>query len=52
MFKDKFDITCTYIPDQSGNYRKTLRENSDAIEKLNWQPQDRLLNYINNLEKL
>jgi hypothetical protein len=52
MFKNKFNAKCTYIPDQSGNYRKTLRENNDAIERLDWQPQDKLLNYINNLEKL
>ena len=52
MFKDKFNATYTHIPDQSGNYRETLRENSDAIGKLNWQPKDRLLDYIQNLEKL
>ena len=35
MFKDKFNAECIYIPDQPGNYRKTLQENTDANKKLN-----------------
>lgn len=49
MFKNKFNADCVYLPDQPGNYRKTLRENDDTLNKLNWQPQDRLLNYIKSL---
>jgi len=49
MFYDKFKVSSTYIPDQPGNYRKTLRENNDALEKLGWRPQDRLLDYIESL---
>jgi len=49
MFKDKFNIGCEYIPDQPGNYRETLRENDDALDQLDWKPQDRLLDYINSL---
>ena len=49
MFKDKFDITSEYIDDQPGNYRETLRVNDDLIRRLNWKPQDRLLDYINSL---
>lgn len=49
MFKDKFDVGCEYLLDQPGNYRKTLRENNDALERLDWKPQDRLLDYINSL---
>lgn len=49
MFKDKFDVGCEYILDQPGNYRETLRENDDALNQLNWKPQDRLLDYINSL---
>ena len=34
------------IPDQPGNYRSTLRENDDTLEKLGWKPEDRLRGYI------
>ena len=37
------------IPDQKGNYRETLRVNDDLINLLNWQPKDRLKEYIANL---
>lgn len=49
MFKDKFDTPHIYIPDQPGNYRKTLRENNDTLDRLGWQPQDRLKQYIESL---
>ena len=49
MFKDKFGVDCIYLPDQLGNYRKTLRENDDTLEQLGWSPQDRLKDYIQNL---
>jgi len=49
MFKDKFDIEFEYLPNQNGNYRETLRENNDAIERLGWNPQNRLLDYVQNL---
>jgi len=49
MFKNKFGTDSVYIPDQPGNYRKTLRENSDALDRLGWEPKDRLLDYINSL---
>jgi UDP-glucose 4-epimerase len=50
MFRNHFNNT-SYIrlPDQNGNYRKTLRENNDALERLGWEPQDKLLSYINSL---
>jgi len=38
-----------YVEDVQGNYRKTLRLNNDAIERLKWNPQDRLKDYINSL---
>jgi UDP-glucose 4-epimerase len=38
-----------YIDDVKGNYRETLRINDDAIERLGWQPTDKLQNYIKNL---
>ena len=49
MFKEKFGNHRTYIPDQPGNYRKTLRENDDSLNRLNWAPKDRLKEYINSL---
>lgn len=38
-----------YVQDVKGNYRETLRINNDAIERLGWQPSDRLKEYINSL---
>ena len=50
MFKEKFPkIKSLYLPDQKGNYRKTLRENDDTLERLDWKPEDRLRNYIQSL---
>ena len=49
MFKERFNATSVYIDDQPGNYRKTLRVNDDVIKELNWNPQDRLKDYINSL---
>lgn len=51
MFKDKFGVECINIAEQSGNYRETNRENDDALNLLGWKPQDRLLYYINQLNK-
>ena len=47
-FKDKFNVTSTFIPDQPGNYRQTLRENDDSLKLLGWKPKDRLKDHINN----
>lgn len=49
MFTEKFECIKQYVPNQKGNYRETLRENNDVIERLKWQPQDRLKDYINSL---
>jgi UDP-glucose 4-epimerase len=43
------DIERLYVDDVKGNYRVTLRENNDAIERLGWKPNDRLKEYIENL---
>ena len=48
-FKEKFGVESITIPDQSGNYRETIRENDDSLSKLNWKPTDQLKNYILNL---
>ena len=50
MFNKRFNVKSIIIPDQPGNYKKTLRENNDLLEQLNWQPQDRLRNHIESLK--
>lgn len=52
MFKKKFNVNSVYINDQPGNYRETLRVNDDLINYLDWQPIDRLEDYIKNLKKI
>jgi len=49
MFKEKYGSESKYIPDQKGNYRVTLRKNSDTVDRLGWKPEDRLKDYIENL---
>ena len=48
FFKNKHDIESIHIPDQPGNYRKTLRTNDDTLKLLNWNPKDRLKSHIEN----
>ena len=50
FFKERFNVNHISIPDQPGNYRKTLRENDDTLKLLNWSPKDRLEQHINNLK--
>lgn len=50
MFRTKFPtLEKKYVEDVKGNYRDSLRVNNEAIDKLGWQPKDRLKNYINSL---
>lgn len=50
MFCERFgELEKVNLPDQKGNYRKTLRENDDTLEVLDWKPTDRLKEYINSL---
>lgn len=49
MFKEQFGVECEYIPEQAGNYRKTLQENKDANERLGWSPTDQLQQYVKGL---
>jgi len=47
FFKEKHpNLQTIYLPDQKGNYRETLNENTDAKDRLDWHPQDRLKDYI------
>lgn len=43
-------LLCEYVSDVKGNYRETLRINNDAIERLGWQPKDRLKTYIDEIK--
>jgi len=49
MFRQKFGVEKINIPDQKGNYKVTMRENDDALNKLGWKPTDKLKNYIDSL---
>jgi len=49
LFVDKFGCEIERIPNQSGNYRETKRENNDALDRLEWNPKDTLKQYIDNL---
>ena len=40
----------TYVDDVKGNYRETIRVNSDTIERLGWQPTDKLKSYIDEIK--
>jgi UDP-glucose 4-epimerase len=39
-----------YVDDVKGNYRETIRINNDAVERLKWQPSDKLKSYINEIK--
>jgi UDP-glucose 4-epimerase len=49
LFVDKFGCEIKRIPNQSGNYKETKRENNDALDRLEWNPKDTLKQYIDNL---
>ncbi len=49
LFKKKFGCKAIYIDDQNGNYRETLRENDEALDKLGWEPKGSIEDYINSL---
>jgi UDP-glucose 4-epimerase len=49
LFKKKYNCTIKYISDQKGNYRETLRKDDEALNKLNWNPKESLVDYINSL---
>jgi UDP-glucose 4-epimerase len=49
MFRLRFDAKSYLIPDQPGNYKKTLRKNNKLVDLLDWNPKDQLANHIKNL---
>jgi UDP-glucose 4-epimerase len=47
MFVRRFGkLEKVHLPDQRGNYRETLRENVNALLRLDWNPSDKLEEYI------
>lgn len=44
-----FNTEIVHLPDVKGNYRETIRINNDAIDRLGWQPTDKLKQYIQSL---
>ncbi|MDA9041966.1 NAD-dependent epimerase/dehydratase family protein [Flavobacteriaceae bacterium] len=49
MFRLRFGSKSHLIPDQPGNYKKTLRKNNKLIDLLDWCPKDQLASHIKNL---
>lgn len=49
FFNERFGCKANYIPEQKGNYRETLNKNTDAKERLGWNTEDKLKDYILNL---
>jgi len=47
FFEERFEgLESINLPDVAGNYRQTLRENDDTLERLDLKPTDRLKEYI------
>jgi UDP-glucose 4-epimerase len=50
IFQNRFNnAQKIHLPDVKGNYRKTIRVDDEAINRLGWKPKDRLKEYINTL---
>lgn len=51
MFNEKYNFTLqkNHVSDVKGNYRRTLRENNDALDILQWRPKNKLKEYIQSL---
>ncbi|MDA9882932.1 NAD-dependent epimerase/dehydratase family protein [Flavobacteriaceae bacterium] len=50
-FKNRFpEIKSEMINDQPSNFRSSILINNEVSKKLNWNPKDRLEDYINNLK--
>lgn len=50
MFKETLNCRTEHIPNRPGEYKETIRENDDALKRLNWSPSDKLYNYIRSLK--
>jgi len=48
---DMFGCQREYLPDRKHNYKETIRMDDSALTLLNWQPEDRLKEYIEHDKK-
>jgi UDP-glucose 4-epimerase len=47
FFEERFGkLNKIHLPDQTGNYSSTLRENDDTLKRLGWKPGDKLKEYV------
>jgi len=46
MFRERFGCHFVYIPDQSGNYRRSIADPREAKDRLGWKVEDKLKDYI------
>ena len=46
MFHERFENKYNFIDDQMGNVRKSMLINNDAYERLGWNPQRNLVDYV------
>jgi hypothetical protein len=49
LFVERFGCETVYLPYQNENYRVVLRKTTDTIDRLGWNPTDKLVEYIKNL---
>ena len=49
MFVERFNTKLKYVNDQPGNYRETLRKDNLSMDKLDFNPSDKLYRYIMSL---
>ena len=46
MFKEKFNCEIEYIDNEPGNYKESFRVNNQAVDLLEWNPREKLEEYI------
>lgn len=49
FFIKRFNTDVTFLDDQPGNYKNTLRKDKRSLTDLNWDPEDKLYKYIMSL---
>jgi UDP-glucose 4-epimerase len=49
MFRARFDTDKIHLPERRGEYSETVRENTDAVELLGWNPTGTLEEYVSQL---
>ena len=46
LFHERSGCKIDFLEDQKGNYRETLNTNTDAYDRLGWDPRESLIKYI------